>query len=49
MRPVEPLGLVQVLLILIPIAVVVSLSLALRLGQVRRVSVGRSCNCWPSA
>lgn len=39
MRPVEPLGLVQVLLILIPIAVVVSLSLALRLGQVRRVSV----------
>jgi putative ABC transport system permease protein len=39
MRPVEPLGLLQVLLILIPIAVVASLSLALRLGQVRRVSV----------
>jgi len=39
MRPVEPLGLVEVLLVLIPIAVVVSLSLALRLGQARRVSI----------
>lgn len=39
MQPVEPLGLVEVLLVLIPIALVVALSLALRLGQVRRVSI----------
>lgn len=39
MRPVEPLGLLEVLLVLIPIAVVISLSLALRLGQVKRVSL----------
>ena len=39
MRPVEPLGLIEVLLVLIPIAVVISLGLALRLGQVRRVSI----------
>ena len=39
MRAVEPLGMVEVLLVLIPIAVVISLSLALRLGQVRRVSI----------
>jgi len=39
MRPVEPLGLVEILLVLIPIAVVIALSLALRLGQVRRVSI----------
>ncbi len=39
MRTVEPLGLLEVLLVLIPVAAVIALSLALRLGQVRRVSV----------
>jgi putative ABC transport system permease protein len=39
MRPVEPLGLAQVLLVLIPVALVISLSVALRLGQTRRISI----------
>jgi putative ABC transport system permease protein len=39
MRPVEPLGLAEVLLVLIPVVVVVAISVAFKLGQVRRISI----------
>ncbi len=39
MKPIEPLGTLSILLLLVPIAIVCSLSVALKLGQVRRVSI----------